>query len=284
MRRNNDGAVMLRVVTAVAALALTLLLVWVKSLRIEFVGFIAILCAAGIYEYHAMARLKGHRPAAASIGIGFFVILSAIFWNPIEIRFLPELILCSAFIMCVFLHLFNDNHCLSSAATSIFGVIYVAWLPVHIVWLHGIPRIGPGLFMILLVVLTLSDSGAYFVGKSLGKHKLAPKVSPNKTWEGAVGGVVFAVIGMLILAKLQIRFDCSAFPNWSLMFYALIAVVLSVVGQVGDLFESLLKRDAGIKDSGNFFPGHGGVLDRCDGYLLAGPVLYYIVFIDLIFG
>jgi phosphatidate cytidylyltransferase len=282
MNANNQGAVLLRILTALVALAGTLVLVWVPVLRPGFVLFVALLAAYGMREYYTMARKRDLNPAQnGSLVIGVLIVLSALLWNPTDYPLCPELALISAFIVCIFLHLFNDNHCLPGMGASFFGVIYAGWFPAHIVWLHGYPTIGPGLLMILMIVLTLSDSGAYFVGSVMGRHKLAPKVSPNKTWEGAVGGVVMAGIGLMILAKLQEHFHWTAFPEWSPMFYVMLAIALSVVGQIGDLFESMLKRDAGIKDSGDFFPGHGGVLDRCDGYLLAGPVLYYITFLTL---
>jgi phosphatidate cytidylyltransferase len=111
----------------------------------------------------------------------------------------------------------------------------------------------------------------------LGKHKMAPKVSPNKTWEGAAAGLIGAVAGASALWALRIYGDLDALPNWPLWRYMHAGALVSIVAQIGDLTESCLKRDAGVKDSGNFFPGHGGVLDRTDGFLFAAPVLYYLV-------
>ena len=134
------------------------------------------------------------------------------------------------------------------------------------------------LLAVLLTAVICSDTGAYFAGRSLGRHKLAPKVSPNKTWEGSVGGVLAAVAGMAVLYGLRgaLR-GVVMLPAWPVLVYVLVGVVLAVIGQVGDLAESMLKRDAGVKDSGGIFPGHGGVLDRCDGILFAAPALYYMV-------
>ena len=139
-----------------------------------------------------------------------------------------------------------------------------------------LPGEGPGIVTALFVSVILTDTAAYFGGRALGRHKLAPVVSPNKTWEGAVSGFVFAVLGMCVLYVLRDRYSWTALPEWSLFKYAIAGALLSVASQVGDLVESSLKRDAGVKDSGVFFPGHGGVLDRCDGFLFAAPVLYYI--------
>jgi len=160
-------------------------------------------------------------------------------------------------------------------ASSVFGVLYLGWFPAHVNLLLSEPVIGPGLVTMLIVAVVMTDTGAYFSGSLLGRHKLAPKVSPNKTWEGAAGGVVTSLLGMAALHALAPHFD--ALPDWPLTRYLHIGLVLSVSAQIGDLAESCLKRDAGIKDSGNLFPGHGGMLDRCDGLLFAAPVLYYAI-------
>jgi phosphatidate cytidylyltransferase len=145
-----------------------------------------------------------------------------------------------------------------------------------LVLIHGIPEIGPGLVTLLFVLLIATDTGAYFVGSLIGKRKLAPKVSPNKTWEGAIAGFVCAVLGGWAVYALQQNGIIGGFPDWTLAKYLQSAAMLSVASQIGDLAESALKRDAGIKDSGNLFPGHGGVLDRCDGFLFTSPFLYYM--------
>jgi len=124
------------------------------------------------------------------------------------------------------------------------------------------PRFTPRQADMLLVVGTIS-------------HKMAPVLSPNKTWEGAVAGFLAALLGMAAACLLSRWFN--ALPQWTLAHYLGIGAVLSVVSQVGDLAESSLKRAAGVKDSGSLFPGHGGVLDRCDGFLFATPALYYML-------
>jgi phosphatidate cytidylyltransferase len=123
------------------------------------------------------------------------------------------------------------------------------------------------------------DIVAMYVGRNLGRHKLAPKLSPNKTWEGAIGslaGSVLVTVGLIYLAAQLARRDILvlAFPG-TLSHWLLLAAVVNVAAQVGDLAESALKRSAGIKDSGTLLPGHGGVLDRIDALLLAAPVLWY---------
>jgi phosphatidate cytidylyltransferase len=126
---------------------------------------------------------------------------------------------------------------------------------------------GPAVTTWLLVLIAVSDSGQYYCGRAFGRHKLAPAVSPAKTVEGAVGGVVVATMaGALTLPWVL--------PGVPFAMAAGVSLVLALAGIVGDLFESLLKRSAGVKDSSNLIPGHGGVLDRIDSHLFAAPVFY----------
>src|SRR5690606_3746527 len=166
-------------------------------------------------------------------------------------------------------------------ASSVFGIFYVGWFGAHFTLLHSVHRgdvhIGPGLVTLLIVAVVLTDSAAYFVGSRFGRHKVAPAISPNKSWEGAAGGLVFSLAGMAVLYFLYRRFPDGPLPDWNFPRYLFAGALLSAVAQVGDFAESAIKRDAGVKDSGVLFPGHGGVLDRCDGFLFAAPVLYYFV-------
>lgn len=123
-----------------------------------------------------------------------------------------------------------------------------------------------------LVIVWTTDSGAYFVGRKLGKHKLWPEISPKKTVEGFVGGIVIAVIATIIF-QLIVGLDVS----WAILL--LVAVVASIVGQLGDLVESAIKRHYGVKDSGKILPGHGGILDRFDSLLFVLPLLHFLHFI-----
>jgi phosphatidate cytidylyltransferase len=130
---------------------------------------------------------------------------------------------------------------------------------------------GAGYVVLALVLAWMSDTGAYFAGRLLGKRKLYPAVSPKKTIEGAIGGVVAVVAAALVVRWLTI-------PTLPILHAVLLAVVAGVMGQVGDLGESLLKRSVGVKDSGGIVPGHGGMLDRIDALLITAPVtLLYLL-------
>lgn len=165
------------------------------------------------------------------------------------------------------------------AALSIFCFFYTG------LTLLAIPALreqanGPSLVTFLLCVVWAGDSVALYVGRAIGRHPLAPRISPNKTWEGAFGSIAgsLAAAGILLAIEhlLTVRFDSAklSYPEET-WYWLVLAVVVNVAAQVGDLAESALKRSAGVKDSGTLLPGHGGVLDRIDALLLAAPVLWY---------
>lgn len=148
-----------------------------------------------------------------------------------------------------------------------FVNIYCTWLPLHMISLRLLPQ-GSWMLMSVFIMVWVCDSGAYFTGYFLGKHKMAPHLSPKKTIEGGVGGVLLTVVAALIIQ----RFLLIA-PN---MLNAVIVALLVAFGAiVGDLFESYLKRSFGVKDSGNILPGHGGFADRFDSFLMVAPLCFY---------
>ena len=269
-----SGATGVRVLTALVLVPLTFVLIWTPQLNLGFLVFIAALGGIGVREFYRMAEAKSLEPKLL-VGTLFAVaiILSGYFGLP----HIPGLLLFIAFAVLTCFHLSKVEHSLPSLAASLMGLVYVGWLPAHFVLLHQVPQLGPGLVTLLIIAVALSDTGAYFVGRAMGRHKLAPAVSPNKTVEGAIGGVLCAVLGMAAVFFLCEHYDWIAYPVWPLWRYLATGAALAVASQLGDLAESMLKRDAGIKDSGAIFPGHGGVLDRCDGFLFTGPMLYYLM-------
>ncbi len=185
---------------------------------------------------------------------------------------------------------------LASISGTFFGVFYVGWLLSHTIVLrqfHGsvVARFGrdavaqlgiaqeAGIFFMVytLTVVILCDAGAYFAGRAYGRRKLAPKISPGKTVEGAVGGVIAGTLaGLLAKAIFDSFWPALSYPlGW--VAAVVFGVVISIVAIVGDLVESLLKRDAAVKDTGTLLPGFGGVLDRIDSPLLGVPVMYYLL-------
>ena len=145
--------------------------------------------------------------------------------------------------------------------------IYLGWLLHYFIVLRALPR---GLWWAIfgLLITWITDSGAYFVGIRLGKHKLWPRLSPKKTWEGAIGGWITGVLGTLLLGEILL-------PGISWEQWLLLGAIVSFVAPFGDLSVSMLKREIGVKDSGRLIPGHGGMLDRLDSLLFVVPVLFY---------
>jgi phosphatidate cytidylyltransferase len=147
------------------------------------------------------------------------------------------------------------------------GLLYCGLPMIALIWLRGLPNTGIALTIAVLAVVWATDIGAYFAGRAIGGSKLAPSISPNKTWAGAVGGVVAAVITGAILTALAVgpTVEGDVSHLQTIAIFSVIAAFLAVVAIAGDLFESWLKRRAGVKDSGTLLPGHGGVMDRIDG-------------------
>jgi len=150
-----------------------------------------------------------------------------------------------------------------------FGIFYIGFCGSHLILLRNMDQ---GIFwLIFLTAITIfSDSGAYYVGRLFGTTKLFPALSPGKTRAGAVGGIIGGMLGGALVAAFFL-------PEFNLFIAALLGLILSCIGIVGDLAESLMKRASGVKDSGRILPGHGGVLDRIDSLLLTAPVLYYLL-------
>lgn len=168
---------------------------------------------------------------------------------------------------------------IANVSTTILGFVYSGWFPLHLLFLRNLnaentqgflklnmQNDGLGYVFLLFVVILFTDTGCYYFGKKFGKHLLAPVISPKKTIEGAVGGTICALLSAFVVGYF-IKL------TW---YHCLIAgLLITTFAQLGDLSESLIKRDAGVKDSGTSLPGHGGFLDRSDSYVLTIPVLFY---------
>ncbi len=159
---------------------------------------------------------------------------------------------------------------IANVATTVLGMVYCGWFPLHLLFLRNLESSrfddGLGFVVMMFIAILLTDTGCYYAGTHFGKHKLAPVISPNKTVEGSIGGMVCAIIGAMVIGW-------YLGLEWYLSFFA--GLLCTIFAQIGDLSESLIKRDAGVKDSGDILPGHGGFLDRCDSFILTIPVMYY---------
>ncbi len=155
---------------------------------------------------------------------------------------------------------------------TVAGVLYLGWLGSYFVTVRNLPD---GLWWLLLILPAcwIGDGAAYFTGSHFGKHKMSPRVSPKKTWEGYIGGVIFGTLGTVLLAALWHLRAPAITPMKGLV----LGMAVAAISPLGDLGESMLKRGFGIKDSGRVLPGHGGVMDRMDSWLWAGVIGYYII-------
>jgi len=228
--------------------------------------------------------------------MGFFARLPGAeeqrYWSTFSIDHFP-LVLSIGIFLSFFRLLFRNADppaTIADIASTILGFIYVGWLPAHLVLLRNLSPQGmpmsdnplhqPGLAYVwaTLFIIWATDVFAYYFGKRFGKHLLYPQISPKKTVEGAIGGLLASVaLGTVVVYVADnYLFACHPFHN-NLWQVPIMATVISVAAQIGDLGESLLKRDAGIKDSSDFIPGHGGFLDRGDSLIVGAAVAYYWV-------
>lgn len=241
-----------------------------------FLGFVDLFIVLGLFEFYRMMAAKGIHPYRG-IGIASGLTLSTYmyFASGVYANFFLTFVLIA--IMALELTRRDNRRAVYHVATTVFGIVYVAYLGSHLVLLRELPWLisrpydmGARFIFLAFTMTWASDTGAYVVGSTMGKRPLLPRVSRGKTWEGAVGGVVFAAVAGGVSS---LTFAQFLHPAWGVA----LGAVCSAVGLLGDLFESMLKRDAEIKDTSRIIPGHGGVLDRFDSLLFTVPLIYYFL-------
>ncbi len=258
---------LLRAVSAVIGLPLVGALIFLRE-PWPFAVFAFVVAGLALREYAALAlrdRPPLERAATIVIGVAF---AAAVWWRP----YLAHLWMMVAVMLIGAVAVFTArSEDMATAGARLgatgFGVFYVGGLIAALPLLHQESAHGRLWVVCALAVTFIADTGAYFVGKSVGRHKLAPVVSPGKTWEGAFGGLG-AGLGFMFVAR------ATFFPALTPLDCALVGLASGVAGPIGDLMESLVKRSAGAKDSGNLIPGHGGMLDRIDAVLFVGAYVY----------
>ncbi len=256
-----------RIATALVALP-ALLAVFFLGPPWLTVAVVAACLAVGLHEFAALVRARGIRPMK-SVG---FLLAAALFLDVVWPGWLgvPFAPLGALLLLAFTLRRGADLESVTAAAATLLGAVYLGALGGTIAALRIVPPIEQGAWRIalLLVVQVFSDSLAFFVGHAIGRRRLAPGISPGKSVEGAIGGLVGGVLGALAVRAVGL-------PALPVLHAAGLGAAVALMGIVGDLDESLLKRWAGVKDSGTLFPGHGGMLDRLDSLLFGAPVLYY---------
>ena len=256
-----------RIITAVIALPILILCVLYASQGL-FAGLLFVISGLALREFYHMA-LPAERRLESSLSIvaGILCCLGIVYAaSPSAL--LLSIVLPFLLLTLVFLFRFQDMHKVSrDLAVSLFGLLYIPVLLAHMALLRALPDGRNWVFLVLLVVMT-SDTMAYFIGMKFGRCSLYEAVSPKKTVEGSIAGLVGSVLGAAIC-------KCWFFPGLSWLDVMLIGIAVGAFSQLGDLVESLLKRSFGVKDSGSLIPGHGGMLDRLDSLLFAFPLTYY---------
>ncbi|HKB65281.1 MAG TPA: phosphatidate cytidylyltransferase [Pyrinomonadaceae bacterium] len=270
---------MSRILTAAIALPILIASILIPWLQPLFVAIAAAAMFFGLYEFYVLARKKDMKP---DLGAGFLggAALFTIFYfatpDPTQPRLDAQLItlillvFTIATLIAAMLRGAPFDKMIVASGATILGVLYVVLLGGHLVALRtGFEQgLSAHLLSFFFLVLMGADTGAYYVGRAIGKHKLAPKVSPGKTWEGVAGGLVAA---MALATAAHFWFFKELPLKWALP----LAAVMTVLGILGDLTESALKRGAGAKDAAKILPGHGGALDRLDSLLFNAPLIYY---------
>ena len=270
---------MQRIITAVIVLPFLIASFLISWLQPLFVALAATALVLGLYEFYVLARKKDIKPDIVAGYLGGAAIFTIFYFaSPfpgterldVLTILLVILLLVAGTLIAATLRGAPYDKMISSTSVTILGVLYVVLLGSHLVAVRtGFPHsLSADLLSFFFLILMGADIGAYYVGRAIGKHKLAPTISPGKTWEGVAGGVLAA----LILAALS---HYWFFPELPLKFALPLAAVMVVLGILGDLTESALKRGAGTKDAAKILPGHGGILDRLDSLLFNAPLLYY---------
>ena len=237
-------------------------------------GDVALLCMLAVMlifgskEYVKMLNHKGFYPSLKVIYFTEAILATVVYFKRFDLVAIT-LTICA---MCSFMWvLFRSRQpYIANVATTLLGMVYCGWFPLHLIFLRDLScdkfDSGLGFVVLMFTSILLTDVGCYYIGTKFGKHKLAPVISPNKTIEGSIGGAFFAVIGAMVIGL-------YLGVQWYIALFA--GIICTVFAQIGDLSESLIKRDAGVKDSGTSLPGHGGFLDRTDSFILTIPIMYY---------
>jgi phosphatidate cytidylyltransferase len=232
------------------------------------VAVVALALGVGLFEFSSLLRARGIRPmppVGLLLAAALFLDVISPGWMPVPFAPLGALLLLT-----VTLSRGADLESVTAAAATLLGAVYLGALGGTMAALRILSPVDKGAWRVVLLlgILVFSDSFAFFVGHAFGRRRLAPGVSPGKSVEGALGGLAGGVLGAFAVRHLGL-------PDLPALHAAGLGVAVAAMGIVGDLDESLMKRWAGVKDSGALFPGHGGMLDRLDSLLFGAPVLYY---------
>lgn len=237
--------------------------------RFWFFIIVQIVMLAALIEFYNLPRKKGISPHTG-LGIVMALIIALSFYYPplfLELALFICILLTSVYYVLSINQVEKLMKFPSGAALTFLGAIYLSFTLNHLNWLRD--ERGPIYIYFMLIVIFIGDTGAMLIGKALGKHKMTPIASPNKTWEGSLGGIITGCLAGIAFQQLFLSQDATIWKA------ALFAVLLQIIAQISDPMESLFKRASGVKDSSHLLPGHGGFLDRVDSMILCTPFFYY---------
>lgn len=266
-----------RIITALCGIPLLLAFIWFDTPSFPiFILLIGALAAIAALEFYRLVALSGARPLTlfGVIWCLLFVAGAYIDANYEVGEFVPSVLGSAVVLPLAWLFLFSRERSMANWAWTLAGILYLGWVLGHFVSLRELDQ-GRGWVILVVFSVFACDTAAFLVGRAWGRRPLAPTVSPQKTWEGAVGGFIAAPAAAVILYALLDVKGLSLPGSYAQI--VLIGCLVGIFAQAGDLVESLLKRRAGVKDSGGLMPGHGGVLDRIDSLVFTVAIVYYYV-------
>ena len=242
-----------------------------------FTALVAVFMGLAAWEYVTLFRTGGLKPSIVLVVGGTLLILIGRKINGFESA--PWLISLLVLLSMTY-HLVAYERGRDQAGTdfavTLGGMFYIGWIGAYFISLRNLPE-GRWWILVVLPAVWFADSGAYFIGKRFGRHLLSPRLSPKKTWEGYLGGIL---VGVVLTALFAAVWRWGAGPNSAItpLRGALVGLVMGILPTLGDLGESIIKRQMGVKDSGNILPGHGGAFDRVDSWLWAVVIGYYMIY------
>lgn len=259
-----------RTVSGIIAVAVLLMIVWADvATSLPFInGALLILTLMALYEmYKPFGFIKRFALALIGFAMGTLIFINTYF----EFLNIASIIVFFIIVMFILAVTYHKTVSFSDISLLLFATLYISLGMLHIRLLVDSEN-GFALLFTALISAFLTDTGAYFVGCAVGKHKLIPEISPKKTVEGSVGGTAVAILSLIVFSWILTYFGIKT----NILNIVIIGFVTSVGSQFGDLSASMIKRELKIKDYGDIMPGHGGVLDRFDSLLFAAPIVYYL--------
>ncbi|HJQ40173.1 MAG TPA: phosphatidate cytidylyltransferase [Thermoanaerobaculia bacterium] len=258
----------MRFAREITALIAAPIAIWIVGWGHEYVfdGAIALIAVLALHEFLSLGKAKGYDVPIVLCIVIMLVIMAAFILQDLSV----EIGMFTALLVIPASYVFSRKplpDSLPSSAIAVLATTYVGMLGGSLIRLRNDFPVGWKLVFFLLLVVWLGDSGAYYVGKNFGKHKLSPRISPKKTIEGLAGGIATSIVTALVI-------HFTFFKEFPLHHAIIASVILSFAGVIGDLAESMWKRSAEVKDSGTLIPGHGGFLDRFDSIFFTAPILY----------